>query len=99
MLANRRRSDRRPGGGVAKIQFGIGLPRDCTVTDMSAGGVRVFAEYLDVPAEFTIIFSTGDRRQCRLAWQIGCEFGAKFIEYIEPASYHKTSRPASASSP
>ena len=82
MLTNRRRSERRPGGGVAKIQFGVGsLPRDCTVTNISEGGVRVIAENLDVPAEFTLIFRTGDRRHCRLAWRIGCEFGAEFIDY------------------
>jgi hypothetical protein len=80
MLADRRRSERRIGGGVAKIQFGTGaLPRDCTITDVSEGGVRLIAENIDLPAEFTIVFSTGDRRQCRLAWRIGCEFGAEFI--------------------
>jgi hypothetical protein len=85
MLANRRSSERRPCGGVAKIQFGVGsLPRDCTITDVSEGGVRIIAEYLDIPAEFTIIFSTGQPRQCRLAWRIGCEFGAQFIDYVEP---------------
>jgi hypothetical protein len=80
MLVNRRRSDRQPCKRVAKIQFGTGsLPRDCTITDVSDGGVKVIAEYLEIPEEFTIIFSTGDYRQCRLAWRIGCEFGAKFI--------------------
>jgi hypothetical protein len=80
MLVNRRRSERQPCKRVAKIQFGTGsLPRDCTITDVSDGGVKVIAEYLEIPEEFTIIFSTGDYRQCRLAWRIGCEFGAKFI--------------------
>ncbi len=81
MLANRRRSERRPAGGVAKIQFGVGaLPRDCTITDISERGVRLIAENLDLPAEFTITFSTGGRRHCRLKWRIGCEFGAEFID-------------------
>jgi hypothetical protein len=81
MLMNRRRSERRPCRKVAKIQFGTGsLPRDCTITDVSKGGVKVIAEYLDIPAEFTIIFSSGDPRQCRLAWRIGCELGAQFID-------------------
>jgi hypothetical protein len=56
------------------------LPRDCTITDVSKGGVKVIAEYLDIPNEFTIILSTGDPRQCRLAWRIGCELGAQFID-------------------
>jgi hypothetical protein len=56
------------------------LPRDCTITDVSKGGVKVIAEYPDIPNEFTIILSTGDPRQCRLAWRIGCELGAQFID-------------------
>jgi hypothetical protein len=56
------------------------LPRDCTITDVSAGGVKVIAEYQDIPPEFTIILSTGGPRQCRLAWRIGCELGAEFID-------------------
>jgi hypothetical protein len=66
---------------VAKIQFGNGsLPRDCTITDVSDGGVKLIAEYLDIPPEFTIILSTGNPRQCRLAWRIGCELGAEFVD-------------------
>jgi hypothetical protein len=81
MLANRRRSERHECRRVAKIQFGTGsLPRDCTITDLSNGGAKVIAEYLDIPAQFTIIFSTGRPRQCRLAWRIGCELGAEFID-------------------
>ena len=81
MLMNRRQSERRPCRRVAKIQFGTGsLPRDCTITDVSKGGVKVIAEYVDIPNEFTIILSTGDPRQCRLAWRIGCELGAQFID-------------------
>jgi hypothetical protein len=81
MLANRRRSERRLCRRVAKIQFGTSsLPRDCVITDISEGGVKVIAEYLDVPSEFTIILSTGLPRQCRLAWRIGCELGAQFID-------------------
>ena len=81
MLANRRGAERTQCRRVAKIQFGTGsLPRDCTVTDVSAGGVKVIAEYPDIPAEFTIILSTGSPRQCRLAWRIGCELGAQFID-------------------
>jgi hypothetical protein len=50
------------------------------ITDVSAGGVKVIAEYLDIPSEFTIILSEGRPRQCRLAWRIGFEFGAQFID-------------------
>ena len=62
MLANRRRSERRLCRKLAKIQFGTGsLPRDCMITDVSDGGVKVIAEYLDIPAEFTIILSKAAR--------------------------------------
>jgi hypothetical protein len=81
MLANRRRSERRLCRRAAKIQFGTGsLPRDCMVTDISQGGAKIIAEYPDIPSEFTVIFSTGHPRQCRLAWRIGCELGAEFID-------------------
>jgi hypothetical protein len=50
------------------------------ITDVSDGGVKVVAEYLDIPPEFIITLSTGDSRHCRLAWRIGCEFGAQFID-------------------
>jgi hypothetical protein len=81
MLVNRRKSERHICRRVAKIQFGTGsLPRDCVITDVSDGGVKVIAEYLDIPPECTIIFSTGHPRQCKLAWRIGCELGAQFVD-------------------
>lgn len=83
MFADRRRSERRPFQGAAKIQFGVGsLPRDCIIADVSDGGVRIIAENLDAPPEFTLILSTGRPRLCRLAWRIGCEFGAEFIDHL-----------------
>jgi hypothetical protein len=81
MLQNRRRSERHLCRRLAKIQLGTGgLPRDCTITDISDGGVKVIAEFIDVPSEFTIILSEGRPRQCKLAWRIGCEFGAQFVD-------------------
>ena len=50
------------------------------VKDVSAGGVKIIAEHLELPPEFTIILSDGGPRQCRLAWRIGCEFGAQFVD-------------------
>lgn len=80
MFVNRRTSERRVCRSFAKIQFGASLPRDCTITDISSGGVKVISENLDVPPEFTIIMSEGRPRQCRLAWRIGYEFGAQFLD-------------------
>jgi hypothetical protein len=81
MYADRRRSERRVCRRIARIQCGAGsLPRDCTITDISDGGVKVVAEYLEIPPHFTIIFAADHARQCRLAWRIGHEFGAEFID-------------------
>jgi hypothetical protein len=81
MWANRRKSERRLGEWVAKIQLGVGsLPRDCTITDKSDGGVRVVVENLEIPPLFTLLLPSSRPRQCRLAWRIGCEFGAQFID-------------------
>jgi hypothetical protein len=78
---DRRKSERRDCKRGAKIQFGTGtLPRDCMITDISRGGVKVVAEHMDIPPQFTIILSSGSPRQCRLAWQIGHEFGAEFVD-------------------
>jgi hypothetical protein len=80
MLVNRRRSERQLCKRLAKIQFGTGsLPRDCTITDISDGGVKVIADYPEIPPEFTLILSTGHPRQCKLRWRIGFEFGAEFV--------------------
>jgi hypothetical protein len=81
MFANRRRTERQLCKRGAKIQCGAGLlPRDCTITDISAGGVKAVAEYVEIPPQFTIIFAADHARRCRLAWRIGCEFGAEFID-------------------
>ena len=79
MLVHRRRS--KGPARLAKIQFDHGsLPRDCMVTNVSNSGVQVITENYDVPAEFTIIFSTGHSRRCHLGWRNGHEFGAEFVE-------------------
>ena len=80
-MSNERRQHRRYTiNRIAKFQTDAGaLPRDCMITDISDGGVKFVAEHLVPPPEFTLIFSTGSPKQCRLVWQIGCEFGAEFV--------------------
>ena len=100
MFPDRRKSERRSCQGAAKIQFGVGsLPRDCTITDISDGGVRIVAENLDVPAEFTLILATGRPRLCRMAWRIGCEFGAQFIDHLATAPSRQSAPQGSARTP
>jgi len=48
------------------------------ISDVSDGGVKIIAEYPEIPHEFTVIFAAGRPRQCRLAWRIGVELGAQF---------------------
>ena len=64
MFANRRRSERRLHGGAAKLHLGQGsYPRDCKILDISDGGVRVVAERVSVPSEFTIVMDNGVSRR------------------------------------
>lgn len=83
---NRRRSERLAMRGLAKIQLGTGaLPRDCWVSDISDGGVRLHTE-IDVPDEFMLMLpgAHGGRRECRVVWRLGHEIGAEFIDRFAP---------------
>jgi len=78
----RRRNERLAVRGLAKIQIGTGsLPRDCWVSDISDGGVRLHSE-IDVPDEFILILPghQGGRRDCKVVWRLGHEIGAEFID-------------------
>ena len=87
---DRRLTRRRELNRVAKIQFGSGtLPRDCLITDISDGGVRLHAEGFDIPDEFVLLLSgddiTGKERMYRVVWRLGYEIGAKFVGHIRRA--------------
>jgi hypothetical protein len=77
---DRRRSERLAMRGLAKLQSGTGsLPRDCWVSDVSDGGVRLHAEGVAVPDEFILMLGSG-RRECRVVWRLGHEIGAEFVD-------------------
>jgi hypothetical protein len=83
----RRRSRRRQINRVAKIQFGSGtLPRDCLITDISDGGVRLHVEGFDVPDDFVLLLTGDDigakERIYRVVWRLGYEIGAKFVGHV-----------------
>ena len=84
--ANRRRTERHAMRGLAKIQIGTGsLARDCWITDISDGGVRLHAERTDVPDEFILVLpGANERRECRVVWRLGDEIGAEFIDRFGP---------------
>ena len=81
---DRRISRRRFINRMAKIQLASGtLPRDCLITDISEGGVRLHVEGLDVPEDFVLLLS-GDgiaAKECayRVVWRLGHEIGARFM--------------------
>ena len=81
---NRRRSERLSVRGLAKILPGTGsLPRDCWISDVSDGGVRLHSE-MDVPDDFILILPghQGGRRECKVVWRLGHEIGAEFADNL-----------------
>ena len=78
---DRRRNERLAMRGLAKITFGTGsLPRDCWISDVSDGGVRLHAEGVEVPDEFMLMLPGLGRRECRVVWRLGHELGAEFVD-------------------
>jgi hypothetical protein len=88
--SERRRAPRRLINRVAKMQVGSGtLPRDCLITDISTGGVRLHVEGFDVPDEFVLYLSgEGVAKECsyRVVWRLGHEVGARFLGIVRRAS-------------
>jgi hypothetical protein len=81
---NRRRSQRRVLNRPAKIYFGPGnMQRDCIVTDISDGGVRLRIESVGVPDEFVLLLAEDGysykERAYQVVWRLGPELGAKFL--------------------
>lgn len=60
------------------------MARDCLVTDISEGGVRLHIEGLDVPEQFVLLISLDEGklelRYCRVIWKLGYEVGARFSD-------------------
>ena len=89
----RRRTGRSRLNRVAKIQFGSGtLPRDCLITDISDGGVRLHVEGFEVPDDFILVLSGDDvgsrERIYRVVWRLGYEIGAKFVGNVRRSGLH-----------
>jgi hypothetical protein len=84
---DRRRSRRRLINRMAKIQFGAGTaPRDCVITDISAGGVRLRVEGFQVPDAFVLyVNADGITRECvyRVVWRLDTEIGAAFVRFVK----------------
>jgi hypothetical protein len=83
----RRLTRRRALNRAAKMQFGnSSLPRDCLITDISDGGVRLHVEGFEVPDEFVLLLSGRDieskERAYKVVWRSGYEIGAKFLGHV-----------------
>jgi hypothetical protein len=83
---DRRHARRRLMNHMAKIQLGAGsLPRDCLVTDISTGGVRLHVEGFEVPDNFVLMLSGDDlskEASYRVVWRLGHEIGARFVGLV-----------------
>ena len=84
MFNDRRQFERRAISRLARIQVSGGaLPRDCLLTNISDGGVRLHVEGIDVPDRFVLLLSDGSGsarpRDCNVVWRLGFELGAEFI--------------------
>jgi hypothetical protein len=83
-MNDRRSAQRFATRGAAKMYYsGSPFPRECLITDVSDGGVRLYVER-NVPDEFTLAFRDGVRRPCRVAWRLGHEVGASFADATQP---------------
>jgi hypothetical protein len=85
MFNDRRQSKRRTISRLAKIQVAGGaFPRDCLLTNISDGGVRLHVEGIDVPDRFVLLLSddrgSAKPRDCNVVWRLGYELGAEFID-------------------
>jgi hypothetical protein len=82
----RRRAPRHHLGRVAAITFGPGAVQHyCLVTDFSEGGVRLHVKELNVPDEFSLLFSPGGAARSgnyKVVWRRGQDIGAKLIEAV-----------------
>ena len=86
MLQDRRKSERDIINRAATITSLVDtLARDCLITDMSDGGVRLFAAGIEVPEEFVLLMEDVDDtgRRCRVVWRLGSEVGAEFVDDAE----------------
>lgn len=89
-IPDRRKAERHAVSRIAKIQIGAGtLPRDCLITDISDGGLRLHAEGFHVPATFTI-WVEAQRRDCSVVWRLGHEIGARFVDGAQPGFGRRT---------
>jgi hypothetical protein len=94
--AEQRRSRRRAVNRIAKIVLAPDwppertvdvTPRDCLVTDLSTGGVRLHVEGFSVPDEFVLLHRIAgglEGFRYRVVWREEDEIGASFVGRVGP---------------
>ena len=79
----RRREARQRYYRPTKIKLAAGARAcDCSIVDISDGGVRLNVEGLDVPDEFVLLISDKgkvEERAYKVVWRFGNELGAQFV--------------------
>jgi hypothetical protein len=83
MFGERRKHPRVAINRTARIQAESGgTSRECTITDISDRGARLFADG-DIPDQFYLLISGEKpiRHECRVAWRLGGEMGVEFVTH------------------
>jgi hypothetical protein len=84
MREERRRAPRRRVEYLATMVPDNNVPRQCLVTEMSDGGVRINAIGYKVPDEFGLRFpGNGHTKAYKVIWRIGHDVGARLIVPID----------------
>jgi len=82
MFAERRKHQRFSINRVARIQAEHGtFSRECTITDISESGARLFVTDAELPDQFSLVISGEKpvREECRVVWRLGGEMGVTFV--------------------
>ena len=85
-LEERRRSPRHRLGRLATIKLGVGIePRFCLISNVSAEGVRLHVNGIEVLDEFVLLFHGDEPAKdgtYKVVWRSGNDVGAKFISAV-----------------
>lgn len=102
VMKEKRKSPRRAISRLAKIEVDS-LLCGCLVTDISDGGVRLYAEGVEVPDTFVLLLPDDNGMirpcDCRVVWRLGHELGARFIRTSGGTSRSRTGKGARRSVP
>jgi hypothetical protein len=81
MFGERRKHQRVAINRIARIQAtGGGASTECTITDISDRGARLYVSDAKLPERFFLLID-GDRpirNECQLIWRLGGEAGVEF---------------------